>query len=756
MPRNLSDARLVPAAVVTWGVAAWAVGADSRVVVAVAVVAALGCGATACAVRPSARGEASRSRAVAAGLVLAAVALVGASVAWRQADVQASPLVALADERQEVVLGVQVAVDAHAYEGPTGPASVVGLLVTHVQTRDGRAWVVRDRVTAFVDGEQRDLTVGRRLVVEGTLAPSDESRESAVVSVEERSEVTGSSWWWAGSERVRAGVRASVEHTPTSTAALVPALVTGDDAALAEQLQHEFRRTGLTHLLAVSGTNLTIVLALLLAVTVALRAPPRVVLVVGLLGVAGFVLLARPEPSVLRAAGMGVVGLAAAGYGSRGGLRVLCVAVVMLLFLDPWLSRAAGFVLSVSATAGILMLAPPFVERLGRWLPRPVALAIAVPLAAQAACTPTIAFLSGEVSVVAVLANVLVAPAVAPATVLGLVAGLVHVAAPPVAAALGWGAAACAGWIVAVAHRLSGLSGASVAWDHPWWLLLVVVPVSCWALWRISARPVVVVGVCVGLLVAAFRPPQPGWPPAGWVMVACDVGQGDATVLNSGPGEAVVVDTGIDAALVDGCLRDLGVRRVRVLVLTHADADHVGGRGGVVAGRDVERVVVGRPGVGVPGVPSVRVGRGDRFAVGDVVADVLWPVPTRDAEPPPDSERNGASVVLRARVRGVQIVLTGDVGESEQDRLVRSGVVLAADVLKVSHHGSADTSARFVEAVDPAVATISVGADNDYGHPAPEALAMLAHVGAAVHRTDLEGDVAVVVRDGRVGVVSRR
>lgn len=745
------DRRLLPAAVLAWGAAAWAVTAPDALVTALAVTAVLGCGIAVGVARQTSGGWAA-----AVGVTLAAVALVCASTAWRQADAGASPLAGLAEDRQRVVLRVQVAVDAHEYEGRSGPASVVGLVVTAVQDRDGRTWSVRDRVTAFLDGRQRDLTVGRRLVVEGTLEPSDDTRESAVVSVEERSDVMGSSWWWRGSEHVRSGVRDAVAHTPESTAALVPALVTGDDAALPEEMQQEFQRTGLTHLLAVSGTNLTIVLALLLAVAVGLRAPPRVVLVVGLLGVVGFVLMARPEPSVLRAAGMGVVGLAAAGYGSRGGVRVLCVAVVALLFLDPWLSRAPGFVLSVSATAGILLLAPPFAERLGRWLPRSAALAVAVPLAAQAACTPTIAFLSGEVSVVAVLANVVAAPAVAPATVLGLVGGLVQLVAPPLATAIGWAAAVCAGWVVLVAHHLSALSGASVTWDQPWWVLLGVVPVCCWLLWRFSGRPAVVVGLCLGLAVAMLRPPQPGWPPAGWVMVACDVGQGDATVLSSGPGEAVVVDTGIDPVLVDGCLRDLGIRRVRVLVLTHADADHVGGRAGVATGREVERVVVGRPGVGVAGVPTSTVARGDRVRVGDVVADVLWPVPSHRTEPPPDSERNGASVVLRTRVRGVQIVLTGDVGESEQDRIVRSGAVLAADVLKVSHHGSADTSARFVDAVAPSVATISVGADNDYGHPTPEALAMLADVGASVHRTDLEGDVAVVVRDGRVGVVSRR
>lgn len=738
------DLRLVPAASAAWAVAAWAVGAGPRVVVAVAVVSVVVAGATA-----------GRSRALA--LVAVAVAAVAASAAWRLGDVQATPVADLATSRERVTVQAQVVRDGRVFDAVGSQGTVVGLLVLRVQDRHGREHGVRDPVTAFLREAHQDLVVGRRLVLEGRLGPADDPRDTAVLQVSRRSVVQGGAWWWSGSERVRAGVRASVAHMPPAPSALVPALVVGDDAALPERVEEEFRRTGLTHLLAVSGTNLTIVLAMLLAVARAGRAPPRLLLVIGLLGVVGFVLLARPEPSVLRAAGMGVVGLAALGLGSRGGIRALCVAVVALLFCDPWLSRAVGFVLSVCATGGILLLAPPFVRAFERWLPRWAAIAVAVPLAAQAACTPVIAAISAEVSMVAVLANVLAAPVVAPATVLGLLAGLVELVWPALGSALGTGAAVCAGWIVLVAHHAAALPGASLAWSRPWWVLLLLVPLTLWWGWRAAPHPVLVIGLCLGLAVAMVRPPSPGWPPPGWVMVACDVGQGDATVIRSGDGEAVVVDAGMEAADVDRCLRGLGVRRVPALVLTHGDADHVGGRAGVVAGRDVDVVLVGRPGVDVEGVPTRTIARGDRFTVGDVTADVLWPraAPAGSARERADLDRNGASVVLRVSVRGVVLMLTGDVGEAEQDRLVRSGTDLRADVLKVAHHGSADTSARFTEAVGASVATISVGADNDYGHPAAEALEMLQQARTAPHRTDLDGDLAVVVRDGHLTVVSR-
>jgi competence protein ComEC len=628
---------------------------------------------------------------------------------------------------------------------------VVGVVVRRVAagTLDLR---VREAATAFVDGRDDDLVVGRRLVVQGRLAPSDRSDESATITVTRRGPSTDAAWWWEASERVRDGVRRSVAHLPDEPRGLVPALVDGDEGGITDEVDDDFRRSGLTHLMAVSGTNLTIVLGVTMAVARAAGVRRRGLWLVGALSIAVFVLLARPEPSVVRAAGMGAVGVAALGFGSRGGLRALCWAVVGLLFLDPWLSRSPGFVLSASATAGILVLAPAFARRLETWMPRWCALAIGVPLAAQLVCTPTLAALSGEVSLVAVFANLLAAPAVAPATVAGLVGGLLALVWAPLGQVRGTAAGACASWILTVGHTAAGLDAASFEWHAPWPVLLLVVPAVTWLAVRLSSRPVVFVGLVLGLGVGVWRPPETGWPPPGWVMVSCDVGQGDATVLPVAGGEAVVVDVGEDDAPVDRCLSSLGVRTVRLLVMTHGDADHVDGWRGAVDGRRVDQVVVGTSG-GPPirGVPRHVAAAGESFVLGETSAEVLWP----PADEPPAGDRNGVSVVLMATVRGVRILLTGDVGERAQQAIVRSGVDVAADVLKVAHHGSADQEPRFIEQVGARIATISVGEHNDYGHPTASLLSMLRTRGTAWWRTDRDGDIAVVLRDGRLHVVSR-
>ena len=266
-------------------------------------------------------------------------------------------------------------------------------------------------------------------------------------------------------DHLRASIRDAVAGHPPGPRALVPALVDGDDGAMPEDLKEDFRTSGLTHLLAVSGTNLTLVVGslLLLARWAGVRA--RGLAVVGALGVVGFVLLARTEPSVVRAAAMGAVGLIGMGHhGRRRGTRALGAAVLLLLLFDPWLALTMGFALSVLATAGILWLAPGWRDRLMRWLPRWVAEAVSVPLAAQIACTPLVAAISGQVSLVAVGANLLAAPAVGPATVLGLAGGVVGLVAEPLGRLVAAPAAWCAGWIIAVAVRGADLPVAAFDW----------------------------------------------------------------------------------------------------------------------------------------------------------------------------------------------------------------------------------------------------------------------------------------------------
>ncbi|HQR27339.1 MAG TPA: MBL fold metallo-hydrolase, partial [Nocardioides sp.] len=297
-------------------------------------------------------------------------------------------------------------------------------------------------------------------------------------------------------------------------------------------------------------------------------------------------------------------------------------------------------------------------------------------------------------------------------------------------------------------------------------LCLLAVPL----LPRLLARREVGIGGTVLLVVVVLvRLPLPGWPPDGWVLVACDVGQGDALVLNAGSGSAVVVDAGPDPRAVDRCLRRLGVSRVPLVVLTHFHSDHVGGLSGVLRRREVGGIVVTPladppEGVGLvrevaraAGVPVSVAAYGSTWEVGPVALQVLWPTPDQPRAGPGDgSTANNASVVLLGQVHDVRLLLSGDLEPEGQDALAGLLPGLTVDVLKVPHHGSRYQDLDFLLSLRARVALVSVGADNDYGHPSKETLAPLQAAGTEVLRTDIEGDLAVLEQRGQLLAVTSR
>lgn len=265
---------------------------------------------------------------------------------------------------------------------------------------------------------------------------------------------------------LRAGLRASVAGFGSDARGLVPGMVLGDTSGVSDELREHERVAGLTHLTAVSGANVAVLLAAVLGAARLLGARRRLLLVVGLLAVVGFVVVARPAPSVLRAAVMGCVTLIGVMRGSTGrGVQVLAAAVLALVVVDPWLSVSVGFALSVAATGALLVVATHWRERLvGGRLPRWLAEPLAVASVAHLATLPLIAAISGRVSLVAIAANLLAEPAVVVVTVAGALATVVAPVSPDlarlVALPAGWGA----GWVAGVAHRAAAVPGADVGW----------------------------------------------------------------------------------------------------------------------------------------------------------------------------------------------------------------------------------------------------------------------------------------------------
>lgn len=702
---------------------------------------------------------------------LAALAVIGVAT-LRVAPFDTGPVADLVDDRAVVSARVSVTSDPRVVSGQFGDLVVVRGALTEVTGR-GATYALRAPVVLLADESWLDVRLGSTVRVSGRLAPDDGGGPAVLGLLSVRGppgSATEPDIWWRAAAAVRASIRSAVAPRGEHARELVPSLVVGDDSGLDPALADDFRTTGLTHLLAVSGTNLTLLVGFLLIVGRWCGVRGRWMYLTAALGIVGFVLIARTEPSVVRAAAMGTVALIGMGSNGRArGTRCLGAAVFALLLVDPGLAVTAGFALSVLATGGILFLAPVWRDAMMRWLPRWVAEAVSVPLAAQVACTPVVTAISGQVSLVAVLANLLAAPAVAPATVLGLAGGLVGLVWMPLGQVVAAPAAWSVSWIVVVAQRGAALPTAAVEWGTgP--VALVAITLACVALVVVAPRllrsPVTGVGCSVLLVVTVLtRPPSPGWPADGWVLAMCDVGQGDGLVLRAGPGTGVVVDAGPEPELMDRCLDRLGITNVPLVVLTHFHADHIDGLPGVLEDRQVGAVDVTSmvdPPEGAAAVsralavPPVVAPYGLTRQVGDVTLQALWPLPDAPTSGVGDgSAANDASVVLLAQVRGVRILLTGDIEPPGQLALLRTLPDLHVDVLKVPHHGSRHQDLDFLIGLRARLALVSVGADNDYGHPDPGLVAALTATGAVVRRTDLDGDLLVLRTDDGIAVRGR-
>lgn len=751
------DLRLVPLAVAAWLAAGVGMGGAPVAVVGLLAVGAVGVGVA--AVR----------RAALIGGVALVLVVVGGLSAVRFHQQISSPLAQLTTENAVVEVEFVVTGDPRVRDQARFGGWTVTAVVEVVRL-DGRGMTYAGRQQVLLTGSGDAARLLGRLVVGTTaraqvrLAPTDAGPSVAFASLRSPPMVVRPPGRAAlAIEAVRAGLRHAVAELPVDRRALVPALVVGDVSLQTPELTDDFRTTGLTHLTAVSGANLTLLLAFLVTLARWLGVRGRWLHLVGLGGVAIFVALCRTEPSVLRAAAMGLVALAAlGGHAQPGkGARHLCVAVIALVLLDPWLARSVGFALSVLASAGIIGWSAWWREGMA-WLPRPLAEAVTVPLAAQLATQPVVTAISGQVSVVGLVANALAGPFVGPATVLGFATAGLSVIAPPAAEFTGWLAGWCAQGIIWIAQAGAALPGA--AWTWPTTPAgLVVVGAGCVAGFLMGGRllasrwSAVIASLVIIVLVA--RPQAvPGWPPRDWLVVACDVGQGSAYVLRAGEGAAVVVDTGPDPALLARCLDQLGVRSVPLLVLSHYHADHIDGRSAVLGRRPVGLVLVSPLASPASAVAAVRqeaervnaavapTWPGQRLQIGEVRWLTLGPatVPTVVAAAAGESAaENDSSIVALAEVGGLRILLTGDVEPAGQRALVRAGADLRADILTVPHHGSGRQDEEFIRAADSGIALNSSGKDNDYGHPAAKTIRLLERSGRQVLRTDLQGSLAI-------------
>jgi competence protein ComEC len=564
-------------------------------------------------------------------------------------------------------------------------------------------------------------------------------------------------------------------------AGLVAGLSIGETSRISPDLVEKFKQLSLTHLTAVSGTNCAIVLGMVWLILPKLRIGKLVITRRPRLGLAaatllGYVALVGFQSSVLRAGAMTFAVLLAKTLGRHiQAISALLVAALFLLVFDPWLVFDYGFLLSVLACVGILILAPRLAAWLRSrvpWLPVWVSLAVSVSLSAQVLCFPVLLLLQPGFSTYSVLANLLAEPFVAPITVIGIVSVAVSLVFPPLAKVLTFSASLFAQPILWVADLLTTLPYVTGYWPSGFHGIILATTLAVGLVVMAKLRDSwfrgLVTGGCllVVLLVLAWGSVagirSATWARADWFMVSCDVGQGDATVIRS-QGKIALVDVGRDPELIDRCLRQIGVTEIDLLVLTHFDLDHVAGLSGALANRQIEMAMLtsfvdDRPGA------EIATNRLDDLQISTIHAETglmgelggfRWQVLSPHRGAPEAEDSNDGSVTMLWRSSGVDIITLADLGEKGQMRLaaesaswIDAQLLSVPLIMKVSHHGSADQYPELIESLNPMLATVSVGRGNSYGHPTKRVLELLATINCTVARTDQHGSIAVALDAG--------
>ena len=525
------------------------------------------------------------------------------------------------------------------------------------------------------------------------------------------------------------------------------------------QFKNSMKRSGLTHLVAVSGANFALVSAFVLWMMQFAFARMKYRLTATAISLIAFIALVRPSPSVLRAAAMAAVLLIAQGTKRpRDSLPALGFAMAAVVVVDPWQARDAGFALSVLATAGLLLFAPVLIEKLSPHMPVKLAQALSPPIAAIVFCSPIIVALSGYLAPMSVIANLLAAPFVAPITIVGFIAALFSPVLPSLTTVLMWFIRFPAAAIALIAYWASNFPVLTLRTGKTGFLIVAIFTLLVW-LFKKWFTYITISTLIILISITVLQ----RWPGGDWEIANCDIGQGDSMVINLGNHQGLVIDVGPDPVAEDRCLKALGIKEIPLLILSHFHADHVAGLPGALNERTVGQVWVSvnsAPLVesamaqsALAGVEMIQAVRGMSSRVGPLTIRVLWPTVNAtsfEEMPGEGSQINNSSIATLITSDQFSIFAGGDLEPPVQQILVND--IAPVDIYKVCHHGSRYQDLDFMAALHPRISIISVGVGNMYGHPAVQTLDALTRLGSQVLRTDIDGAIAVHVREHRLTI----
>jgi len=572
-------------------------------------------------------------------------------------------------------------------------------------------------------------------------------------------------------DRLRLAARAALRRGLRSPVReILQGMVLGDDETLDQQAVDDFRRSGLLHIMAVSGENVVLLCGLVGAALGLVGVGRRARLCLLLPLILTYVVVTGSSPSIVRAGVAGVlVTLAAVASRPVDVALLLLVPAAVQLTLNPWTLLDVGFQLSFAAVLGLVLLA----RRMGalvRWLPRPLAEPASITMAASVATAPVSLATFGQASLIGVVANVAGGFVLGPVMLLGMLSVLAGLVLPVASVPLNAVAGVLITFLLTVARACARPPFAVYQWNGVTLALLLTVAglglllalqhlasraglgIARYALSPLR-RQVVVLAAATLLALALVLAPAGARAPDVPTLTVLDVGEGAAAIVQAPGGPTTLIDAG--PAPLARTLRRHGVRSIDLLVLSHGHADHTGGLADVLQAITVRRALLPRPPTPDPALDRIETElRGHGVQVSRCAAPLslacgaytLRILPTQGGESDGNQDQNDWALVVAVELGGQPLLLPGD-AEGEALGAVVDG---PAVVVELPHHGSAGgLDAALLARLAPRVAVISVG-PNRYGHPTAEMLKLLAAAGVPCLRTDQGGDVVFSLRDGRL------
>ncbi len=590
---------------------------------------------------------------------------------------------------------------------------------------------------------------------------------------------------------VRKHIKGTIKGTMSARyRGLMTGIVLGETQDIPQDVEADFKATGLSHILAVSGLNISILIIafgyLIRTATINMGQSGRIAAFAVTAGaVVFYMFITELQPSVVRAGLMGLAALVAILFSRRGdAFPALAAAAMAILVVEPAALFSIGFQLSFAATIAILIFTPKL-ETAFRAKHGGLGAAASLTLAAQLGVAPLLILYFGQLSLISITANVLVSPAISPATILGLLitlAGAVSIGLARVVAVI---AEPCLAYIAGTARYFAGWPFASISltpisapYVAAYYVLLGLAYIGLvrYNDWRSTkatindfpnrrfARTTTVSIILASFVVGLFGcQAVKSKPPPGLRAVFIDVGQGDATLIQAEDGATVLIDGGPEPERITTVLKSYGIKTIDLMIVTHAHSDHVGGLESVIEDLSIKKTVLPEGSSAQKQyrrivkvlernrVESATGRQGQDYAVGKYLkASILSPdeatLNITGADESDDA--NNRAVVTLIQYKKIKLMLAADIELSTEQSLIDDQDIEDVDVLKVPHHGSKNgANARFIEATQPEIAVISVGARNPFHHPAPSTLTKLRQVGAAVYRTDKNGSV-IIESDG--------